>query len=59
MWHESAWMAECLQSLLSLWQDGVLRPLIHAAVPAENAAEAHQILHDRKNIGKVVLTFAR
>lgn len=30
-------------------------PHIHATVPLANEAEAHRILHDRANLGKVVL----
>lgn len=44
-----------LEQLLGLWQAGVLRPHVHAAVPFSRAAEAHRILHRRENIGKVVL----
>ena len=40
---------------LNLWEEGVVRPVIHAEVPFEEVAEAHRILHDRENIGKVVL----
>ena len=35
---------------------GAVRPLINAVYPMEKAAEAHQILSQQKNIGKVVLT---
>lgn len=46
-----AWMTE----LLALWAGGIFRPYVHASVPFSRAAEAHMLLHDRKNIGKVVL----
>jgi NADPH:quinone reductase-like Zn-dependent oxidoreductase len=29
--------------------------VVHAAVPFANAGEAHRILADRENVGKVVL----
>jgi NADPH:quinone reductase-like Zn-dependent oxidoreductase len=35
--------------------DGVAAPVVHAAVPFDNAAEAHRILSARENVGKVVL----
>lgn len=56
MWHEGERVAGWLRQLLVLWENGELRTHVHAAVPFENAAEAHRILHDRENFGKVVLT---
>jgi NADPH:quinone reductase-like Zn-dependent oxidoreductase len=47
----SQWLSE----LLKLWENEQIRPVIHAEVPFEEVAEAHRILHDRENIGKVVL----
>ena len=44
-----------LQFLMDLWQAEALRPRIHAKVPFDQASEAHRILHDRENTGKVVL----
>jgi NADPH:quinone reductase-like Zn-dependent oxidoreductase len=56
MWHESERVTDWLEKLLVLWQQGVLRPHVHATVPFSNAREAHRILHDRENMGKVILT---
>lgn len=56
MWHEGERVTGWLRELLDLWKTGELRPHVHATVPFENAAEAHRILHDRENFGKVVLT---
>lgn len=55
MWGERARVAGWLAELVELWEQGVVRPKVHAAVPFDNPAEAHRILHDRENIGKVVL----
>lgn len=55
MWNEAERLSGWLRSLISLWEDGVLRVQVHAAVPFSNAPEAHRILHDRENLGKVVL----
>ncbi len=43
--------------VLPLLAAGRVRPVIHARLPltAAGAAEAHRILHDRGNVGKVVL----
>ncbi len=46
-----------LHALMALWADGLLRPYVDAALPAERGAEAHRRLHERKNKGKVVLTW--
>ena len=37
---------------------GRIRPVIDRTFPMENAAEAHRVLAEQKNIGKVVLTLA-
>lgn len=55
MWDEADRVQGWLTQLLDLWGQGILRTQIHATVPYSNAAEAHRILHDRENTGKVVL----
>ncbi|TNE92161.1 MAG: hypothetical protein EP330_03050 [Deltaproteobacteria bacterium] len=55
MFDERERLAGWLQSLLDLVQEGVIRPHVHATVPFSQAGEAHRILHDRENFGKVVL----
>jgi len=42
-----------LQGIMS----GALSPVIDSVFDVENVAEAHQYLHDGKNIGKVLLRF--
>jgi NADPH:quinone reductase-like Zn-dependent oxidoreductase len=46
-----------MRELAALWSAGKIRPHVDRAFPAEQAAQAHQYIHDRKNVGKVVLTF--
>ncbi len=41
--------------LLEDWKNGVIAPKIHARVPFVDAAQAHEILQERKNLGKVLL----
>ena len=43
--------------LMAMGADGHLPPHVDAAIPAERGAEAHRRLHERKNKGKVVLTW--
>jgi len=35
--------------------DGTIEPVVAEAVPFDQAPEAHRILAERRNIGKVVL----
>lgn len=55
LWGEAERMLVALDALLARWQSGDLRPRVHATIPFEAAGEAHRLLHDRENIGKVVL----
>lgn len=45
-----------LDAILAGVRDGWVRPTIAATFPLERAADAHRYLHERRNIGKVVLT---
>jgi NADPH:quinone reductase-like Zn-dependent oxidoreductase len=44
-----------LDELFKLYGEGKLKPVIAKTFPLDQAAEAHQYIHDRKNIGKVIL----
>ena len=55
LWQETERLTSWLERLLGLWKEGVLRPHVHAAVPFSRAPEAHALIHDRANIGKVLL----
>jgi NADPH:quinone reductase-like Zn-dependent oxidoreductase len=55
MWHEAERGAGWLRELLACVDDGSLRPVVHATVPFSRAREAHEMLHNRENLGKVVL----
>jgi len=57
LWDEGERITGWLDSLLQLWSEGHLQPVIHATLPHTEAAEAHRILHDRENLGKVILSF--
>jgi NADPH:quinone reductase-like Zn-dependent oxidoreductase len=37
------------------WQRGAVQPVIAAEVPFSEAAEAHKLLEERRNLGKVLL----
>lgn len=55
MWHEAPRLRQWLETLVALAETGEVVPWVHARVPLTRVAEAHQLLHDRQNIGKVVL----
>jgi len=44
-----------IEPLSTALADGIVQPVVHAAVPFANAGEAHRILAARENVGKVVL----
>ena len=56
LWSEVALLRSEMDRILALVSEGVLTPHIAARVPLEKAPEAHAILQDRKNVGKVLLT---
>lgn len=55
MWSEQDRLRGWLETLLALVVEGPLRVMIHARIPFSRAREAHQILHERENLGKVLL----
>jgi NADPH2:quinone reductase len=47
---------QAAQDVLRLWEGGVVRPVVGAEFPLEQAGEAHRLIEERKTTGKVVLT---
>jgi len=45
-----------MERIIELYALGVVRPHVHAEVPFSQAAQAHAMLENRDNLGKVVLT---
>jgi len=45
-----------LAELFRMYGEGKIKPVIAKTFLLEQAAEAHQYIHDRKNIGKVILS---
>jgi NADPH:quinone reductase-like Zn-dependent oxidoreductase len=45
-----------LNELFKMYGEGQLKPVIGKTFPLDQAAAAHQFIHDRKNIGKVILS---
>jgi NADPH:quinone reductase-like Zn-dependent oxidoreductase len=44
-----------MEALLALFREGRIRPRIDSAYPFQEAARAHERLHGRGNVGKVLL----
>jgi NADPH:quinone reductase-like Zn-dependent oxidoreductase len=58
LWSEPELMASELRQLLQLYREGRLAPHVDKVFPLERAAEAHQYIQDRQNVGKVLLDCA-
>jgi NADPH2:quinone reductase len=48
-------VARAAQDVLRLWEGGVVRPVVGAELPLDEAAEAHRLIETRQSTGKVVL----
>ena len=46
---------QAARDVLNLWEGGVVRPVVGAEFPLEQAGEAHRLIEERKTTGKVVL----
>lgn len=55
LWDEGPRVRTWLDEVLARVADGRITPDVHAVVPFDQAAEAHRILQDRENLGKVLL----
>jgi len=55
LWKDEALLRPQLDALLTYAREGRIRPPVDRSFRFSEAAAAHQYIHDRKNIGKVVL----
>ena len=55
LWDEIERVRDWLQALLDLYEKGVVQPVVDATFGFDEAAQAHDYIQDRKNIGKVLL----
>ncbi len=55
LWNEMDMLGQWLQTLLDLYRQGIIQPVIAKTFPFTQAAQAHHYIQDRKNIGKVLL----
>ena len=56
-WKNEAVMLKQLERIMEGVLTGALNPVIDSIFDVEDVAEAHQYLHDGKNVGKVLLRF--
>jgi NADPH:quinone reductase-like Zn-dependent oxidoreductase len=55
LWDDRGTLEPWTDPLTELMEDGTIRPVVSDVVPFENAADAHRIIAERRNVGKVVL----
>jgi NADPH:quinone reductase-like Zn-dependent oxidoreductase len=55
LWDHAGTLAPWIDPLRELMEDGTIRPVVAEAVPFDRAPEAHRIIAERRNVGKVVL----
>ncbi|MFW5745640.1 MAG: synaptic vesicle VAT-1 family membrane protein [Spirochaetota bacterium] len=55
LWSEIDRLRDVGTTILEAWRDGRIAPVIAAEVPFDEPAEAHRLLEERRNLGKVVL----
>jgi NADPH:quinone reductase-like Zn-dependent oxidoreductase len=56
-WDDRGSLEEIITPLVGLVEQGAIDPIVAEAFPFDRAADAHRFIQDRKNIGKVVLTW--
>ncbi len=55
LWEDRRSLEPWLAPLQPLIADGTVDPVVAAAVPFDQAADAHRLIAERRNVGKVVL----
>jgi NADPH:quinone reductase-like Zn-dependent oxidoreductase len=55
LWDDRGTLQAWTDPLAALLEDGTIRPLVSDVVPFDRAPDAHRIIAERRNVGKVVL----
>jgi synaptic vesicle membrane protein VAT-1 len=55
LWGEVEMLRVEMEALLELYRQGKIKPHVDTTFSFDAAGEAHQYIHDRKNVGKVIL----
>jgi synaptic vesicle membrane protein VAT-1 len=56
LWEQTVLLRQTMATLLQLYQQEQIKPIIARTFPLAEAAAAHRYLQERRNIGKVILT---
>ncbi len=56
VWNEMALLGQQMEALLGYARDGRIAPRVDRSFSFSQAADAHRYIHERRNIGKVLLT---
>jgi NADPH:quinone reductase-like Zn-dependent oxidoreductase len=56
LWDQTVLLRQTMATLLRLYQQGQITPVIAQTFPLAAAAAAHRYVQERRNIGKVLLT---
>jgi NADPH:quinone reductase-like Zn-dependent oxidoreductase len=55
LWEDRGTLKPWISELTELMDDGTIRPVVSDVVPFDRAPEAHRVIAERRNVGKVVL----
>jgi NADPH:quinone reductase-like Zn-dependent oxidoreductase len=55
LWDDRGSLDEWITPLTEMMDDGSLKPIVSDEIPFDRAADAHRIITERRNVGKVVL----
>jgi NADPH:quinone reductase-like Zn-dependent oxidoreductase len=55
LWDDRGSLDEWITPLTEMMGDGSLKPIVSDEIPFDRAADAHRIITERRNVGKVVL----
>jgi NADPH:quinone reductase-like Zn-dependent oxidoreductase len=56
IWDSKGSLDEYIDPLQQWMGNGAVRPVVAEAFPLEKGPDAHRFIHERRNVGKVVLT---
>jgi NADPH:quinone reductase-like Zn-dependent oxidoreductase len=56
LWDDRGSFDEFIQPLREWLDNGAVRPVVAESFPLDRGADAHRYIHERRNVGKVVLT---
>ncbi len=55
LWTDRGTLTPYIGPVKDLFAEGVIKPVVAESFPFENAADAHRMISERRNVGKVVL----